>query len=302
MVLGVDVSKAELVGFSGGRLFRVKNTASGIRELLERVPGTCVAMEATGSYHLALADMAFAAGHRVYVLNPKDVARYKSAVAPRGKTDPLDAEAIARYVSREGDSLRPYIPLSPEQRRLRSLLLRRCKLVQAKVKVRQSLETLPELRGDLKGIVERMDACLLLIDGLIDAALSANEHYTRLQQIPGVGRLTAASLVCALERGTFARGDSFVSFLGLDPLPRDSGAKQGRRRLSKLGDAHTRRLAFLAAMAAARTSLWKPLYERFRVRLSTTEALVALSRRIVRTAWSMCRYMTDFDPERARPT
>jgi hypothetical protein len=48
---------------------------------------------------------------------------------------------------------------------------------------------------------------------------------------------------------------------GNDAKALDSGQKSGRRRLSKRGPAELRWLIFLAAMAAAKTILWKPIYQ-----------------------------------------
>ena len=74
---------------------------------------------------------------------------------------------------------------------------------------------------------------------------------------------------------------------------------RGRRRLSKRGPSELRRLLYLAAMAAAKTKIWNPLYAHYRAKgLSTTAALVILARRIARTAWSIYTHKTDFDPKR----
>lgn len=47
----------------------------------------------------------------------------------------------------------------------------------------------------------------------------------------------------------------------------------------------------MAAMSAAKTKTWRPLYERYGPRggLSGTATLVILARRIARAAWSICR-------------
>jgi transposase len=90
-----------------------------------------------------------------------------------------------------------------------------------------------------------------------------------------------------------------VAFTGLDPRPDESGHHRGRRRLSKRGPSELRRLLYLAAMAAAKTKTWKPIYQHYRAQgLSTTAALVVLARRIARTAWSIYTHKTAFDPQR----
>ncbi|MDP3662351.1 MAG: transposase, partial [Nitrosomonas sp.] len=79
----------------------------------------------------------------------------------------------------------------------------------------------------------------------------------------------------------------------------DSGNKIGRRRLSKRGPAELRRLLFNAAMAAAKSKAWKPIYAHYRAQgWSTTAALVIIARKIARAAWSIHHYHSTFDPER----
>ena len=80
-------------------------------------------------------------------------------------------------------------------------------------------------------------------------------------------------------------------------------APSAKRRGSKRGPAELRRLLYIAAMAAVRTKLWKPVYGHYRAKgLSTTAALVIIARRIARTAWSVYTHKTDFDPKRVALT
>jgi len=298
MVLGVDVAKRELVVSDGLRVWASANTANGIRKLLKGLsPDTVIAMESTAEFHLPLADAAHEAGLTVYVLNPKHVKRYRDSLPVRGKTDPLDAQLIAAFASKERDRFEPYRPQPASLRRLKALLRRRAGLISTKVRLRQSLEGCPELRAEMNGILARIDKTIARIDELVEK-LADSERYARLQQIPGVGKVTGAGLLVALSQGEFRSADAFVAFLGLDLVANDSGQKSGKRKLSKLGDSESRRLAYMSAMAAMRTKTWKHIYEAYRARYSTTAALVALSRRIVRTAWSMLAHNTNFNLSR----
>src|ERR1700742_156286 len=56
-MIGVDVSKRELVVSDGSRIFKVANSGGAIKSFIAHFePGTPLAMEATGAYHLELAD------------------------------------------------------------------------------------------------------------------------------------------------------------------------------------------------------------------------------------------------------
>lgn len=151
---------------------------------------------------------------------------------------------------------------------------------------------------------------LLKLDALIarmDAALSATaagspphvEAQQRLQTIVSVGPVVGMALTNTLERVPFRNADAFVAFTGFDPRANDSGHKIGRRRLSKRGPGELRRPLFNAAMSAARTKTWKPIYEHYRAKgLSTTASLVVIARKIARAAWSIHHYHSTFNPER----
>lgn len=103
--LAADVSKRELVIGSypcEAGVLRIANEAIAIdRWLSQLADGSVIAMEATGTYHRRLADLAYARGFAVYVVNPRDFYYYARGVGARGKTDPLDARLLARYVANE---------------------------------------------------------------------------------------------------------------------------------------------------------------------------------------------------------
>jgi transposase len=122
MIYGVDVAKDELVvGQLGNKpVHRLENKAAAIRCWLRPLPKACVvAMESTGRYHRLLAQLAFEAGMRVYVLNARNVHFYAKGLGMRSKTDRVDTGVIARYVSEHQDKLHPWRPeqCCPAERR-----------------------------------------------------------------------------------------------------------------------------------------------------------------------------------------
>jgi transposase len=188
------------------------------------------------------------------------------------------------------------------------LLRRRSQLVKLKGALKQSMKGMTGLARDTSALIVRMDALIAKLEHRMDALIAAmpetREDRSKLETIDGVGAVVSIALIEPLTRLPFRSADAFVAFAGLDPRPRDSGHKVGRRRLSKRGPAELRRLLFNnAAMAAARTQAWKPIYEHYRARgLPTTAALVVIARKIARIAWSIHRYHTTFDPQRLKTT
>lgn len=305
--VGVDVAKDTVMVACAENSWAprtVLNRRADLKGWLKTLPpGSRVAMEATGRYHQTLADLAHAQGLTVFVLNPKDTHYYAKGLGRRGKTDRVDAELIARYVAKEHAELHPYTPPTPEQRQLSQLLSRRAKLVVLRGALRATGAELVVGQRELTAVLARLDRLIDTLDAHRDALIAAcperQEAHARVQTIVGVGPLVGAGLVQALQRIPFKSADAFVAYTGLDPRPHDSGQKVGRRRLSKRGPGELRRLLYNSAMSAAKTSTWKPFYDRYRAHgLPTTAALIVIARKIARTAWSLHQHKTTFNPNR----
>jgi transposase len=265
--------------------------------------GTRVGVEATGSDHQRVADLAHAAGLTVYVLNPRDMKKYAEGVGRRGKTDRVDAEMIARFIAREHDRLHAYVPASPGQRHLEQLLKRRGKLVAMRVALELSWRGVAGAKKELTALLKAHAGLLRQVDQLIAQAVAAlpevQGRVRRLRAIPGYGALGSIMMAHALSRLPFPTGDAFIAHTGLDPRPKDSGDSHGRRRLSKRGPAELRRVMHTCAMAAASTKVWRPYYLAQRGKgLSGTAALVVLARKMARTAYGICKQQVEFDPVR----
>ena len=249
------------------------------------------------------AEIAHQLGFRVFLLNPKDTRHYAKAVGLRGKTDRVDAELIARMIAHEHTKLHAWNPPTPQQREIDRLIKRRATLISLREAVEMSLHDLGGFADELKALRTRFNQLIARIDlrtkALVEASADRKQNFTRVCTITGVGPVIGTALVNTLERVPVKNADAFVAFTGLDPRPDDSGQHRGKRRLSKRGPGELRRLLFLAAMSAAKTKTWRPLYEHYRAKgLSGTAALVILARRIARTAWSIYTYKTEFDPLR----
>lgn len=299
---GADVGKDVVVvaRHGGSGVEEVANR----KEELERwvkglAAGSRIGVEASGVHHRVLVGVAQAAGHTVYVLNPRDVSHYAKGMGRRAKTDRVDARLIARYVAHEHEQLRVWREPDARQREITELLNQRHALVKARTDLNQALGTMP---GRTK-LVAQFNLLLREVDRRLAQRVreqpSLHALVARLRTIPGVGPLLGAALANLLIEHQFHSTDALIAYVGYDPRANDSGQHRGRRRLSKRGPAELRRLLYTSAMAAMRTRVWKPYYERDRARgLSTTAAIVILARRLARTAFSLARHMTTFDPAR----
>lgn len=302
-IAGVDVAKAELVismDPDSHAVYTIANTQAAIADWLHTLePSSIVAMESSGIYHQLLAQLAYAEGMQVYVLNAQDVHMYAKAISARGKSDRLDAAVIGRYAREHHQHLQRWLPSNRTAVLLQQVLDRRAKLTQQVVLVRQSLRAVPQLQDAAQQLERAYKDVMLQIDQLLvelmeqEPALQAAAH--RLQGITGFGLQAAVRLAALFTRIAFANADAVVAYSGLDPRANDSGTKQGRRRISKRGPAALRRQLYLAGFAACHSHAFKDVYAALRLRMSSTQAIVVLARKLLRIAWAVWKSGQDFD-------
>lgn len=310
LIFGADVGSKEIVIAYANATQAVKTIANNhkaIEAWLAQLPkDAIIGMEATGRYNDVLANCAALRGHRVYVINPKRLSLYAKGVGQRGKTDPLDASVIARYVAREGDHLHPYTVPTATQRTIRDLLSQRagvakhCGAIQQCLKATASSGNTALKRAHQKAL-KSLQALIAEITSQLKAIVKADEALEKkratLQTIVGVGVLNSLALTYRFDRTPFANSDAVVAAYGMDPRPKDSGNKVGKRRLTKEGNAEDRRLIYLAAQSAAKTKTFKPIYLALRARgFASTEAIVIIARKLLRIAFAVWTSNKPFDP------
>ena len=303
--VGVDVSKLELETFEleTGTTVCIPNTLESIELWLDRWASPIrLAIEPTNCYHQAVAQLAQARGHQVYLIDPLRLAHYRQGVGQRVKADRQDAQRLARYLDREVSELRLWQPETAPQQRFWHLLKRRAVLVRARVQLRQSRTDLGAIQAAVDTLVAQVDRLLRTMDQalMVEAkGLGWRAQVERCRAVPGVGPLTAVALVALYHRGQFARADAFIAFMGMDVRVRQSGQWRGRCKLTKQGDPEVRRLLFNAAMQGRRNPLWEPYYLSLRARgISTTAAFVALGRKLARVCFALLKNGIDFNPHR----
>ena len=234
VVAGIDVSKATLdVSVSEGPAVRFENSATGIRRLLrhmERTGVTKAVCESTGGYERLVVGKLRETALSVQVAHPLRVRAFARACGYEAKTDPLDAQVLSRYgvVSTESDKTQPEV--DPDNEELRQLRRRR-QLVEQRVRERNRLD-----KGVSASVGKSTKRHIRWLDREIERL---NEEYKELlkhsanlsetvelyQTVPGVGQLTAATLVAYLPELGRWDGRVLTSLVGLAPWSRDSGEK-----------------------------------------------------------------------------
>ena len=302
---GVDVCMEWLDVSDGRQVIRIKNTKSAIKKWLGNIPSASkVAMEATGVHSTLLADLASSSGHQAYVINPQLIRQYQKCQGIQQKSDSGDALLIWRYLDREGDTLKQYVPPTDMQRQLQAILSRRSlaskSLTQfrhnqraSKAKSAQALSNQPVIEVLEKQIAALDKELARLQKEIKDAG------FDRLMKVPGVGIVTASTLWLVFSRYAFEKADAAVNFAGMDFRFEDSGQKIGQRSMSKRGNAQLRRVLYCAAMSGAKSANWKGVYQRYLERsFKPIQALCILARKILRTAWAVYFKEVKFDSKR----
>jgi len=287
---GIDTAKASFQLDWQGASQQLSNDARGHARLMRLLgdPARChVVMEASGGYEQPIAAALHAAGYALSIVEPGRIRSHARAHGLRAKNDPLDARVIRSF----GESVRPAPtpPPTPQQVRLQALVRRRAQLVELKVAELNHGEHYVDAllkrqqAALLKTIAAQIARCEAEIAKLLAADAQWQARAARLQQVPGVGPIVAATLQAFLpELGTITP-QTAAALAGVAPYDDDSGPRRGLRRISG-GRKAVRQVLYLAALSAIR---YDPILKAFYTRLcqrgkKPLVALTAVMRKLIR--------------------
>ena len=265
--IGIDVSKAylDLAVHEPAQTWQVENTAPGIAALLVQLQAlhpTLIVLEASGGYELVVVAELAAAHLPVVVTNPRRVRNFARATGRLAKTDRLDAQLLAHFAAALRPELRP-LP-SADEEHLTALLTRRRQIVDMLTMEQNRLHTVrATLRQDIEEHLTWLRTQLAKLDREIDEFIHGaplwSDKDALLQSVPGVGPVTASTIVGLLpELGSLNRQE-IAALVGLAPIAKESGKKQGKRRIFG-GRAPVRSVLYMAALSAC---MHNPVIKRF---------------------------------------
>jgi transposase len=303
--VGIDVSKDTLdVAVRPEELvFRVANDEAGHRELVTRLRPLSVelvVMEATGGYQAGVATTLVVARLPVAVVNPRQVRDFARSMGQLAKTDALDAVMLARFA--EMVRPEPRAPKDEETLELEALVTRRRQVVEMIGAETNRLQQTPKkLQPEIHDHIEWLKHRLKDLDREMKKRIKDSpvwrEKEDLLRGVPGVGFVTAATLLCELpELGALGR-KQIAALVGVAPLNRDSGQMRGRRTIWG-GRASVRRTLYMAALSATTKN---PTIQAFYKRLCAAgkpkkAALVACMRKLLVILNAMLRGSTSWRP------
>jgi transposase len=254
-----------------------------------------------------------AAGEQIVRVPPKLMAHARDAARTYGKSDPIDALAVARAALREPGL--PAARLEGPEREVRLLADHREDLVAERTRAicrlrwhlheldpgwdpkprslsrRTHLQAVAARLAGLDGMVARIAADLATRIAALSADISALEKEIAVRvralapsllELPGAAELTAAKIIGQTAGiGRFRSKDAYARHNGTAPLPAWSG-NNVRHRLSRTGNRQLNCAIHRIAVTQMRRSPQAQTYLKHRIAAghTKTEALRALKRRI----------------------
>lgn len=246
----------------------VVNTKADISKYFKRFKGASVAIEA-GTHSPWVSRLLEQIGCRVYVGNPR---KLRFIWDSKDKSDERDARMLGMVCRLEPRLLHPLQHRGSQAQADRVMIKSRDILVRSRTKlinhargvVKTNGERLPKCSSDSfvkrctkhipKGLWPALEPLLFIIGQLseqiheLDAKINqmCMQHYPeakRLQQVPGVGPVTALCYVLTIEDPIrFRKSRQIGPFLGLTPRRDQSGDTDKQLRITKAGDKYLRQL------------------------------------------------------------
>ncbi len=334
-VIGLDLAKSvfqlHIVDGETGEIQRRQIKRAKLTEFFAKCQRSLVAMEACGTAH-HWARVISSLGHQVKLLPAQHV---KAFLLP-DKTDAMDAQAI--WVAAQQPHIKPVPVKTERQQTCMALHGMRRQLMKMRIMQTNALrgmlaefgialpvghnQLLKTIQGELARAqqADQLSADLVLsvqeqlrrivalqvdIDHLgqrLLAMIREDRQMQAIQQIPGVGDLTASALVAAVgDFSTFKSGRQFASWVGLVPRQVGTGGKTQQLGISKRGDTYLRTLLIAGArsvIARAERSSW---ITRLLERRHYNVVVVALANKMARTAWAILAKAAAFDQVKWNP-
>ena len=306
LFVGIDVSAAclDIACWPTELSWQEPNTAAGhaaLRERLQALAPTRIVLEASGGYERGVLGALAGAALPVVRVNPRHVRDFAKAVGQLAKTDRLDAALLARYaaavqppvravVGETAQQLRDLVAWRRELLAMRSADDQRARHVDALVAARMARHH-AWLTEEVR-LVEAEIAALLASQPTWQAALQC------LTSMPGVGLITAATLLAVLpELGTLSR-TQIAALAGVAPFNHDSGRHRGKRGIWG-GRPVARAALYMACVSAIRVN---PVLKAFRERLLARQkppmvAMVACMHKLLTHLNAMLRDSAPWTPQ-----
>ncbi len=303
---GIDVSKdvLDIAVAPEGKVWQVPYTEAGMSQVADRlrsIAPTLVVLEATGGLEVAITGVLAAAGLPVVVVNPRQVRDFGKAMGKLAKTDAIDAQLIASFAERVRPALRP-LP-DEDAQTLSALVARRVQLIEMHTAEKNRMRRAPKrVRKEIQRHIDWLSKGLADLDGELGDFLRQSplwrEKEDLLTTVPGVGNVTAMTLVADLPELGMLNRKQIAALAGVAPFNRDSGTLRGKRTIWG-GRGSVRAALYMAALVATRRNhVIRAFYRRLvAAGKAKKTALVACMRKLLTILNAMLKHETPWRSE-----
>lgn len=262
--IGIDVSKDWLdvvIYAKATKPQRFQNNSEGFAVFAaqygEQIQHALLVLESTGGYETAFITFALLQQWAVHRADPLTAKHFIRSLRLRGKTDMLDAAALARYGAERGHTLPCLSIPDADQQELAALASRRSDLMAMHVmeKQRSQHPRYAKLTAYVQPILEAIRHQIVVVETrmktLVNDSKTLRLKSSILVSVKGVGSQTAISLLAAMpELGKLTRRQA-AALAGCAPHPKDSG-KSARYRATGGGRATVKQALYMASLSASR--------------------------------------------------
>jgi transposase len=304
-VAGIDVGKEKLdVGLADDkRVWEWANDEGGratIADWVVEQKVTLVVVEASGGYEAAIVSELVGRGIAVAVVNPTRVRAFARAEGILAKTDKIDAGVIARF----GATMKPQVRARREQAQveLNELVSRRRQIVLMLTAEKNRLHPAsPTMQTHIASHIVWLQTEIVRLEQQISQTIETHPEWTettkRVESVPGIGFITAATLVADLPELGHLNRHKIAALVGVAPFNHDSGKQRGKRRIFG-GRTSVRSVLYMATLSAIKHNpVIKAFYQRLLDKGKLKKvALTACMRKLLVILNTMVKTGQDWNP------
>jgi transposase len=264
--IGVDVSKQELVTYDGAseRVFANTPGLAAFRRFVGSADDIVIVFEPTSTYSRHLETFCRTERIACCQLNPRVVPHYRLVGKGRSKTDKTDAELLYRYGIERGQEEAEQLTNDVLAQAVAAHLACYRVVQKARVACQGLLEALEHdpatgksllngLRHEIEDLKTRETRQIAQAQAVVARDEDAARRLDALLSIPGIGPITALTLVALFRKYPDVNRQQLVALGGLDPIEVQSGTSvHGKSRISKRGKGEVRKRLYEATLSAAR--------------------------------------------------
>ena len=143
------------------------------------------------------------------------------------------------------------------------------------------------------------------IDASIEKVIATNHQLRQTQSllcsIPGIATQTAATLGAHIDINTFQNAKQLCAYIGIAPMRNQSGSREAKSHISKIGSARLRSALFMAARSAR---VYNPILRDFTDRLQhrcpdlrKKQIILACAHKLTRIVYGVLKHNCPFNSD-----